>query len=104
ASGPAADLGLPGFGPFGTSGQHCFDSGSAAYVRTAALISARQAYPVLRYGRQYQRPISNFLAPFAFPPGGELIAWSRILDDEEALCIVNGNGSAARGADVLVDA
>ena len=35
---------------------------------------------------------------------GELIAWSRLLDDEEALCIVNGNGAATRGGDVLVDA
>ena len=30
--------------------------------------------------------------------GGELIAWSRILDDEEALCIVNGHGAEYRGA------
>jgi hypothetical protein len=35
---------------------------------------------------------------------GELIAWSRILDDEELLCVVNGHGTAPRGADVLVDA
>ena len=27
-----------------------------------------------------------------------------LLDEEEALCIVNGNGREARGADVLVDA
>ncbi len=36
--------------------------------------------------------------------GGELLAWSRILDDEEAVCVVNTHGTAARGADVLVDA
>jgi hypothetical protein len=35
---------------------------------------------------------------------GEIIAWSRILDDEEMLCVVNGHGTAARGADVIVDA
>ena len=98
------DATLPGFGPFGTSGAHCFNSASAAFVRIAALIKARQAYPVLRYGRQYQRPLSNFGAPFALPAAGELIAWSRILDDEEVLCIVNGNGSTARGGDVVVDA
>jgi hypothetical protein len=34
---------------------------------------------------------------------GELIAWSRILDDEEALCIVNGHGNEKRGGDVGVD-
>ncbi len=38
------------------------------------------------------------------PEAGELLAWSRILDDEEALCVVNVNGEALRGADVLVDA
>jgi hypothetical protein len=59
---------------------------------------------VLRLGRQYVRPISNFGAPFAPAAGGELIAWSRVLDDEEALCIVNGNGRDARGGDVIVDA
>jgi hypothetical protein len=50
------------------------------------------------------RPISHFGAPFAPAPAGEIIAWSRILDDEEALCVVNGNGREARGADVVVDA
>ena len=35
---------------------------------------------------------------------GELFGWSRILTDEEAFCVVNPNGLAARGADVLVDA
>jgi hypothetical protein len=105
ASGTAVlDPDLPGFGAFGTSGHHCFDPGSAAYRRIPALIAARSKFPVLRSGRQYQRPTSNFQAPFALPPAGELIAWSRILDDEEALCIVNGHGRERRGADVMVDA
>jgi glycosidase len=100
---PGRDTGLPGFGPFGTSGQHCFHPGAPAYVRIAALIAVRQKFPVLRSGRQYQRQISNFQQPFAFPGPGELIAWSRMLDDEEALCIVNGHGTARRGGDVLID-
>jgi glycosidase len=98
------DTTLPGFGPFGTTGRHGFDPASPAYVRIAALIAVRKAFPVLRYGRQYLRQISNFGAPFAFPPAGELIAWSRLLDDEEALCVVNGHGTAARGGQVVVDA
>jgi glycosidase len=100
----ARDATLPGFGPFGTVGAHCFNPTSAAYLRIAALTEVRRRYPVLRYGRQYQRPVSNFGGPFVLPPAGELIAWSRILDDEEVLCIVNGNGLEARGGDVLVDA
>jgi len=35
---------------------------------------------------------------------GELLAWSRILSDEEALCVVNTHGTQRRGADVLIDA
>jgi glycosidase len=97
------DTTLPGFGPFGTTGHHCFDPAAPAYVRIAALIAVRKKFPVLVYGRQYQREISNFGNPFALLAGGELIAWSRILDDEEALCIVNGHGTAARGGQVAVD-
>jgi glycosidase len=98
------DPDLPGFGPFGTAGRHCFDTGHAAYVRIAALATLRTGYPVLRYGRQYVRPISLFEGAFTSSGSGEIAVWSRILDDEEALCIVNSNGTDPRGADVLVDA
>ena len=98
------DISLPGFGPFGTAGQHCFDEQHPAYLRIAAMADLRKSFPVLRYGRQYPRPISFLGLPFAGYGPGELIAWSRILDDEEALCILNGHGTALRGADVLVDA
>jgi hypothetical protein len=98
------DKGLPGFGPFGTAGRHCFNPDSPAYLRLAALAVVRGRFPVLRMGRQYQRQISNFGAAFAMAPAGELITWSRILDDEEALCVVNGHGTARRGGDVVVDA
>lgn len=97
------DSTMPGFGPFGTSGAHCFNPASPAFIRIAALISVRRKYPSLRYGRQYQRPTSNFGADFTLPQQGELIAWSRILDDEEAVCVVNGHGTESRGADVLAD-
>ena len=80
-----------------------FNKASPAYVRIAALVNVRGKYPALRYGRQYQRPISNFGGPFAMPAAGELSAWSRVLDDEELLCVVNANGAQPRGGDVLVD-
>jgi glycosidase len=98
-----ADSGLPGFGPFGTAGRHCFDPGAPPFVRIAALIAVRQRFPALRYGRQYQREILNSQGRFELPHAGELIAWSRVLDDEELLCIVNGSGKARRGGAVLVD-
>jgi glycosidase len=99
-----ADSNLPGFGPFGTAGHHCFDPTSPAFVRIAALTALRRTFPVLRHGRQYLRQISLLGGPFQFPPQGELVAWSRILDDEEAVCILNGHGDQARGADVVIDA
>jgi glycosidase len=98
------DPGRPGFGPFGTAGHHCFDPTSPAYVRIAAAAAVRRTYPVLRYGRQYARPIAFLGRPFAHPGPGEILAWSRILDDEEALCVLNGHGTDARGADIVVDA
>jgi glycosidase len=100
----ALDTKLPGFGPFGTAGHHCFDETHPAFRRIRALIATRNAYPVLRHGRQYLRPASVMGEAFAAPGAGEILAWSRILDDEEALVVVNTNGQEARGADVLVDA
>jgi glycosidase len=97
------DTNLPGFGPFGTAGHHCFDEHNPVYRRIAALTALRKAYPSSRYGRQYLRPISFLGQPFATPEQGEIIAWSRILDDEEMVCALNGHGSEARGADILVD-
>lgn len=99
----AFDDHLVGFGPFGTTNAHAFNPASAAYVRMAHLAMVRRHYPVLRTGRLYQRPISIFDRSFVNAAAGELLTWSRILDEEEALCVVNGHGTLPRGADVLVD-
>ncbi len=101
---PGVDPTLPGFGPFGTAGQHCFDEHSAAFIRIAALAAVRQQFPALRVGRQYLRALSVLGSPFEISGPGELVAWSRILDDEELLCVVNVHGRDARGANVIVDA
>ena len=98
------DSNLPGFGPFGTAGRHCFDAQHPTFLRIAAMTALRKAFPVLRYGRQYARPIAFLGRPFALYGPGEIVAWSRILDDEEALCVLNGHGLDSRGADVVVDA
>jgi glycosidase len=103
-AGNGLDPGLPGFGPFGTAGAHCFDPGFPTYRRIAALTAVRARFPVLRVGRQYARPIALFNGPFFVHGPGEIVAWSRILDDEEALCVVNAHGSQPRGGDVLIDA
>ena len=95
---------LPGFGPFGTSGAHAFDESSPAYRRIAALCATRARHAVVRIGRQYPREVRVFGPDFRFPPAGELVAWSRLLDTTEALIVVNPNGEAARGGDVVVAA
>lgn len=95
---------LPGFGPFGTSGKHCFDTQSPAFIRIASLCRVRATYPVLRLGRQYLRQIQLPSTGFAFPGAGEIVAWSRILHNQEALCIINPNGLHERGGDIVVSA
>lgn len=97
------DVNLPGFGPFGTAGRHCFDENHPAYRRIAAAAEVRRKYPALRSGRQYLRNISFLNKPFDVYGPGEIVAWSRILDDEELLCVLNANGTQRRGADVVVD-
>jgi glycosidase len=98
-----SETSMPGFGPCGTAGHHCFDEANPVYLRIAAACEARKRYPLLRYGRQYPRPIAE-AEDFRDAVAGEIVTWSRILDDEEALCVVNGNGREERGARVLVDA
>ncbi|MCU0526728.1 MAG: alpha-amylase family glycosyl hydrolase [Elainella sp. Prado103] len=98
------DTTLPGFGAFGTAGKHCFDRHSPAYVRIAALCQARAEHLVLRIGRQYVRQVRLPGTGFEFPPPGELVAWSRILDNQEAICLVNPHGEFDRGGDVVVSA
>jgi len=97
------DMELPGFGPFGTAGRHCFDENHPVYKRIAAAAALRSKYPALRCGRQYLRCISFLNKSFDFYGPGEIVAWSRILDDEELLCVLNANGTEQRGADVMVD-
>lgn len=105
AGGPAGlDSGLPGFGPFGTAGRHGFDPQYHVYRRIAALAALRREYPALRYGRQYLRRIALLGWGYDFHGPGELIAWSRILDDEEVLCVLNAHGTESRGADATVEA
>ncbi|MGB8190325.1 MAG: alpha-amylase family glycosyl hydrolase [Chitinophagaceae bacterium] len=95
---------LPGFGAFGTMGKHCFDVNSPSYIRIAALCELRAAWIVLRTGRQYARQLRNFGLPFDYPAAGELVAWSRILGYQEAICIINPNRNddGIRGGDVMV--
>lgn len=96
------------FGAFETGGCHFFDPGHPTYRRIAAIARVRNRADriglALRRGRQYPRESSFLGRPFAFPGSGELVAWSRILFDQEALVALNTHGTQARGAQVTVDA
>jgi glycosidase len=97
------DNGLPGFGPHGTAGWHVFNPNHPVYKRMAVLTRVRQQLKPLRRGRQYQRPISFLSSSFGYYGGGEIMAWSRIYDDQEVLVVVNAHGDQARGARIVVD-
>lgn len=96
------DMSLPGFGPFGTSGAHCFDDAHPAYRRIALMSTLRSRLPVLRYGRQYLRQIATEEFKFRDSEAGDVVAWSRILHDEETVCILNAHGLERRSAHVLI--
>lgn len=100
------DESLPGFAAFGITGKHCFNPDSPAYIRIAAMCDTRKNWPALRKGRQYTRQTSVVGKPFRFPESRELIAWSRILDDQEILICVNPciETDQFRGADVVIGA
>lgn len=104
APGAPANSRLPGFTAFGAYERHCFRTNFPTFIRIRALINTRQTYPVLQFGRQYLREIrTGGGGSFANSASGEIFAWSRILDQVEALCVVNGHGNRASSADVIVD-
>ncbi|HKP98215.1 MAG TPA: alpha-amylase family glycosyl hydrolase [Fibrobacteria bacterium] len=96
------------FGAFQTSGLSFFDPGHPAYRRIAAIASVvkrrDKVGKALRRGRQYPREV-QFLAHRGYlpPVKGELVAWSRILFDQEVLVALNTNGEAPRGGFATVD-
>lgn len=98
------DLALPGFGAFGTAGAHVFDTTHPAFVRMKALIATRKTLAALRRGRQYRRSTSTGGDDFFFHGSGELLAWSRVLNDTEVVIAINTHGTDSRGSRVELDA
>ena len=96
------------FGAFETKGCHFFDQDHQAYLRIAAIARVRnrndQIGMALRRGRQYLRETSFLGRPFSIPERGELVAWSRILFEQEVLIALNANGEGNRGADITIHA
>jgi glycosidase len=92
------------FGAFGTSGQHVFDETSPSYVRIAALVEARRKYAPLRQGQLAFRDVRTTKHDFGTSFPGEIVAWSRVQNGQELLCVVNTDGQHASSAEVAVDA
>ncbi|CAG5156610.1 uncharacterized protein ALTATR162_LOCUS4407 [Alternaria atra] len=94
----------PGFAAFGAIGRHCFRTNFETFTLIKHLIAVRQSNPVLRFGRQYHREIKmTGWSTFSWPKGGDIFAWSRILDEEEAVVVINGHGERGSSALVTVD-
>lgn len=92
-----------GFGPHGSAGWHVFNPQHPIYTRIATMALVRKTFKALRRGRQYPRQISYLTYPFALPASGQVVAWSRVFDDQEVLVVVNVHGAARRGARIAVD-
>ena len=69
------------------------------------MVAARNAEPAMRYGRFYFRPISGDSINFGVSgfPGG-ILAWSRILNDEEVLVVANTSTTLTESVDVILEA
>ncbi len=81
-----------------------FDTQHPFYQTLSALSAVRWAQPALRYGRFYFRPLSGDGFHFGVSntaPG--VVAFSRILNDQEVLLVANISGAAKFTGEVIVD-
>ena len=89
---------------WGKGWPHAFDGQPPFFTAIQALSTLRKSQPALRYGRQYFRPISGNghefgISPFA--PG--VLAFSRLLNDQEVLVAANTDPDHAWEGEVIVD-
>ena len=81
-----------------------FDQTNKFYVAIRVIAQVRATQPALRYGRQYFRPISGDGINFSvssIAPG--IVAFSRILNDEEVVVVVNVANLPINNLFVIVD-
>lgn len=83
---------------------NAFDTNAVFYQALKTLSVLRDNTPALRYGRQYFRPVSGDQTIFgisSFAPG--VVAFSRILNDEEVIVVLNTDTQKTVSLAVLVD-
>jgi len=89
---------------WGKSWPNAFDQGHPFYQTIQSLSALRAAQPALRYGRQYFRPISGNSTEFGISPYPQgVLAFTRILSDQEVIVAANTNPDAGWDGDVIVD-
>ena len=78
------------WGAFGTEDMHFFNTKHPLYREIAKLAAVRKSEAALRYGRFYFREISENGKDFSYPERGYgMLAYSRILDNQEVLVVLN---------------
>lgn len=81
-----------------------FDIQHPFYQWIQQLSRVREIEPALRYGRQYFRPVSGDGSHFGLSDGAPgIIAFARILQDQEVLVVANTNTQISWEGDVIVD-
>lgn len=82
-----------------------FDEHSPFFLTIRALSALRDAQPPLRYGRQYFRPVSSDGVHFGLSPyPGGVLAFSRILADQEIVVVANTSTVQRWEGEIIVDA
>lgn len=81
-----------------------FPQDTLFYSQVQKIVAARRAQPSLRYGRFYFRPISGDGVNFGVSPyPGGVLAWSRILNDQEVLIVANTNTAQSQSVYVILE-
>jgi len=81
-----------------------FNEKHSFYQAIKKIAAVRAAQPALRYGRQYFRPVSGDGVHFGISRNVEgILAYSRLLSDEEIVIVANTSVSADWEGDVLID-
>ncbi|MDD1757938.1 MAG: hypothetical protein LUQ22_04315 [Methanotrichaceae archaeon] len=82
----------------------CFNTEHSFYRAIQRLSQMRANEPALRYGRQYLREVSLNSHDFGISRElGGVLAYSRILDDQEVLTVINTSVNKEWTVDVIVD-
>src|SRR5208282_1514915 len=81
-----------------------FPQNSFFYQEIQKITTVRDAEPALRYGRFYFRPVSGDGQTFGVSPFcGGVLAFSRILNDQEVIVVANTSTSQSQSVDVILE-